>query len=304
MKILKILLGVVIAIVLLLVLLVVLAFAMIDSAARAGVEYGASYALGVDTTLQSADVKLFAGEFEMDGLEVSNPEGFSRPHFMVLGNGALAVSLESLQTEVVRVPSFSLSNVELALQKADGKTNYGVILDNLKRFESGEKPPPDPNKQSGKKVAIDEIVITDVKVHVDLAPAGGELTKLDVTIPEIRLTDVGQGGAKPLEVAEVVGVLTKAILEAVVQTAGDQLPAAIVGELQNGLSQLSSLGDMGIGMASDAAAQVEQIAGEAVQGVQTGVEEATKGIEDAVKGVGGLLGGDKKKDDGGSGGGG
>ena len=81
----KLLIKIVVVLVLLLVIGVLTTFFFIDRIAKAGVEKGATYALGVPTTLKSADVGVFAGTFAMSGLNVANPEGFDKePHFLKL----------------------------------------------------------------------------------------------------------------------------------------------------------------------------------------------------------------------------
>lgn len=294
MKIVKVVGGAVAGLIVLLIVIVLAALFMLDRAARIGIEQGGGYALGVRTTLAEADVRPFSGEFALAGLQVDNPEGFDSPYFMHLGNGFVALDISSIRRQIVELPTFTLEDVELHLLKKDGKTNYGAILESLKRFESGEKAPQEDGL--GKKVAIRELAMRDIVVHVDALPMGGEATRLRVEIPEIRLTDVGTGDSKPLEVAAVFGVITKAILQAVVETAGTELPGALLGELESGLGDLASLGDMGVGIATDAAGAAVNAVGGAAEKVGEGIEEAGKGVRDAAEGIGDLLGGGKKNE--------
>ena len=174
------------------VVLIVLAaigvFLYLDSAAKAAVEKGGTYAMGVNTTLKSADVKPFAGQFAMDGLNVANPDGFDSKHFMTLGTGDVALSLGSLMDATIRLPLLKLSDSDMNLEKKDGKANYQTILDNLKKL-SPEKP--DPN---AKKYVIETVEIRDVNVHVnmlgDLTKGLGDLANLD-KLGEIA--DIGGG---------------------------------------------------------------------------------------------------------------
>jgi hypothetical protein len=275
----------IIAVLVILVVVVALAIAFyLDTIAKGAIETGATYALGVRTTLDKADIGVFAGDFTMKGLDVANPEGFQSDHFLQLGEGYVDVSMGSLRQETVELPVLTLTTVNMTLEKKGGESNYKVILDNLKRFESGEG---EDKEVAGKKFNIQEVVITDINVEVDLFGVGGELNQARVPIDEIRLTNVGTAGA---DTSEVTNVIIKAIMAAVMANAAD-FPAELVNDLGGELEGLASLADMGIDGSFDLGSQVGDVADKAV-------EDATKdlgeGVDEAVKkGLGDLLGGKK-----------
>jgi len=119
--------------ILLIIILLVGLSLFANAAARKGVEAGATYALGVNTTLQSASVGIFSGKFGLTGLKVANVQGYKADKFLSLGEGNVAVSLGSLMKDTIEVPTFSLDTIELNLEKKEGKANYQVIMDNLGR---------------------------------------------------------------------------------------------------------------------------------------------------------------------------
>jgi hypothetical protein len=294
---------IVVAVVLVIVIAAVAGFVYIDVIARRGIERGATYALGVPTTLDSADVGVFSGEFDMRGLNVANPQGFDTPHFLHLDDGDVAVSLATLRQATVELPHLYLTGLDMNLEKKDGKNNYDVILTNLKRLESGEEPK-DKTGQ-GKDFVIREILIKDVNVRVDVLPVGGELSRVKVPIDEIRLTDVGTGEQNGVKFTELTDVVIKAVFAAVIANGAD-LPGEVLGELHNGLAGLQSLGDMGINAATVIDGQVQELAGtlgKTAEELGKGLGEAAGGLEDlgkqadeGLKGLGNLLGGDKNKD--------
>ncbi|MHC4768958.1 MAG: hypothetical protein ACYTEI_09635 [Planctomycetota bacterium] len=280
----KLVLKLVLVFVVLLVVVVVAIAFYLDAIARGAIETGATYALGVRTTLDEADIGVLSGEFTMKGLDVANPEGFQSDHFLQLGEGYVDVSLGSLRQETVELPTLTLTTVNMTLEKKGGESNYKVILDNLKRFESGEG---QDKKMAGKKFNIQEAVISDINVEIDLFGVGGEVNRARVPIDEIRLTNVGAGGG---DTAEITDVIIKAIMAAIMAKAAD-LPAELVNDLGGQLKGLESLADMGIDQSFDFGKQMGDAAGKAVDDATKGLgEEADK----AVKGLGGLLGGDKK----------
>jgi len=285
----KVLAALVVIFVILLGVAVWAGLSAIDSLARKGVESGATYALDVPTTLKKADVGIRAGTFTMDGLNVTNPEGFDDPNFLSLGQGHVSVKFATLLDEVVELPNLRLSNLEINLQQGGGQSNYGVILENLKRFESdgeaggesgGSKPASD---ESGKKFIIQQIDIEQVNVHVSFAPPIGDAIKMDIPIPSITLTDIGTVENGGVKISEVVDIVIKAILGTVSQIGGDILPADLLGGLQSGLGDLTSLSDLGIDVTGDLGEVVSDITGQAQETVEKATEEVTKAAEETVE---------------------
>ncbi len=282
-------LRIVLAVVVVVIVAVVLVVIYIDSVARTGVERGGTYALGVDTTLDAMDVGVLSGSVEMAKLEVGNPEGFDTPHFLRLDSGRVVASLGSLMKEKIIVPELTLSGISMNLERKRGKANYKVIMDNLKRFESKEDAAPEEQKE-GKKFIINELAIRDIQVQVDLLPVAGERTRVPVKIERIEMANVGSDGDEGIALAELVGILTKAILTAVVENAGDRIPADIAGELGTGLAGLTGLG----GGTMEVVGQVTTGTGEAAKKVGQRVEGAGKTLK---KGLGGLLDRGKGKEE-------
>ena len=70
----KILFRIILGFALVIVLVIAAVLLGIDSIAKSGVEKGASYALGVETKLESIDVRLLDGQIIMDDLNIANPE--------------------------------------------------------------------------------------------------------------------------------------------------------------------------------------------------------------------------------------
>lgn len=294
----KFLIKAILVIVLLVVIGVAAALFFVDRLARNGVEQGATYALGVPTTLRAADVRIMAGEFTMGGLNVANPEGFTTPHFMTLNDGEVAVTLASLREDVVELPRLELTGIDVNLEKKGGKSNYNVILENLKRFE--EKDPP-PDQQAGKKFMIRQVVVRDVTAHVDVLPVGGELTRLELPIDEITLEDVGSDTDGGMLMSELSGTIIKAIFAGILKKGGDLLPDDLLNDLGGALEDLGGIGQFGVEVAGQALGEIGKGAGEVLEGVGNVGGEVGKGAGEALKGVGeglgGLLGGDKDEED-------
>lgn len=262
------------------IILVAAAVIWIDVIAKKGTEAGATFALGTKTTLNSADIGLVSGRSELQTLQVNNPPGFDTSHFLKLDKAAVAVSLGSLTGDTVEVPEFTLEGIDVNIEKKGGSSNYQVILDNLKKFESksdtsAEKPA---KEETGKKFVIREILIKNVTAHVKLAP----LPEVAINVPEIRLKNVGTGSDKGVMIAELTNALLKAIMMAIAEQGGNLLPKEILGELNTALAGLAPLKDIGATLAVNIGGTLKDIGGQAGQAVQAVTEEASKAVQGAA----------------------
>lgn len=289
----------------------------LDQLGRWGVERGATYALGVPTTLAGLHIGIISGSVSLSGLDVPNPEGFASKQFMGLGDGRVAVSLGSLMEDTVELPELTLRDIDLSLERRGGKANYQPIMDNLARLGSGGSGAPAAEQgQPGKKFVIRKVVIEDITVDAQMTSIGGDLTRVPVTIERIELTDLGTDSDQGVLMSELTGIVMKAILSAVVKKAGSFLPEGIAGDLGDGLAKLGNLGETTVAVVGDVKAMVggelTNISGQgrefleglkdgqAIEGVRDAAGSLKDGAKDAGKdvkeGLGRILGREKKKD--------
>ncbi len=283
------------------VILVVVTLGAIDTVARKAIEAGGSYATGVDTTVASTDISIMGGTFQMTGFDIGNPEGFTSPHFLGMQETRVALSVGSLTQENIRLPELTLREIDVYLEGSGQNANYNQILNNLKRFESGDKPKKAGKEDggSGKTFVIDVLTIDGVEVNVagipGIAQAVGDVT---VNVPKIELNGVGSQGG--LSMAELIDLIVKTVLSATIEAGGGIIPADVLNELGSGLAGLESLGDLGITAIGDVGAMAGEIGEEATKVIEGAADEAGKAIDDAAKGIeeglNDLLGGGKKKD--------
>ena len=263
-------------------------FVYIDQMASAAIEKGATHALGVDTDVGFVRIGFLTGTVRTGGLRIANPPGFTNDDFLKMDSGRLDVSLESLREDTVVVPLMAIDGVEVALEQGSGKTNYGTILANLKRFERSGSPKPAASTGPSKKFVVKEVRITDVTAHLVASAALGDAGSMDVSIDEIRLHDLGAGGG--LEAGQLANVLVKAILGAVARHGGD-LPGAVLGQLSSGLRSRGPVSaqvftDHAGSTGSDALDGAARAVGESVGNA------AGERAEQVLRGLGDLLGRD------------
>lgn len=296
---------IVIVLLLLVVIAAVAAYFYIDTLAKTGIERGATYALGVDTTVDGVSVGIFSGQFGMDGLNVANPQGYTAPHFLDLGRGELDVTLGQLMKEKIQVTRLSFKDVDVHLEKAGGKANYAVIMENLEKLEAKDDETIEDESDTQKKFVFDLIEIENITVHVNLtpelqglSPAVGDLTRLDVNIPRLTLKNVGSDSEQGALIAEVADVVIKAILQAAVAKGG--LPPDMLADLQGRLAQLENIDKLGMEMAGQAIKDVQKKIGSEIDKItKDKAKDLLKDngkdlLKDAGKGIGDLFNKDKK----------
>jgi len=277
----------------LVVVVVAVGWYYIDALAKAGVERGATYALGVPTTVNGVKVGLLGGTVRIDGLNVANPEGFTTPHLMRAGRFDLAVRAGSLFSDTIEVNRFELTDLDLHIEQKLGSSNISTVLDNIKAKAGKPAPEGEKAEAAGKKVKADRIVVRNVSAHIQLLPVGGQASTLDVEVPEIILENVTSDEADGVAVAELTRRLIPAILTAVIGKARDVAPGANLDWL-----------------AADVGATVNALGGRARDLVEQAGQGAGKVLENIFKlpgGEGGKEGGGlldglfKKKDEAGAG---
>jgi hypothetical protein len=279
--------------------------------ARQGIERGATYALGVPTTVDSASISPIGGRLELAGVTVKNPPGYTTPHALTLGGGFATVTLSSLLKDTVQVPKFHLLGVDINLERHAGKANYQVIMDNLEKVigPAPAQPPPDQ-----KKFIIDELVIADISVHVQVLPdaasavAGtlGAPTKIDVIVPNILLSGVGRTGAglggTGVTSSQLAAIVYEAVMAAVAEDPGAQgIPPEILGDLRGGLKDLKGLASVGMqigGQAVDPARefgdQLRKSGEDIKKQAEAEAEKARKELKGIGDEIGNVIGGKKK----------
>jgi hypothetical protein len=288
----KRLLRVLLGLVLLLLVLGGAAILFVDTLAERAIERGGTYALGVDTGLQEANIGLFSGDFELAGLAVANPPGFEAREFLALRSGRLQLPLGNLLESRVVVPALELEGVTLDLERNANGTNYGVILDHLERFESGAEPggQEEPEPAGETVYQVERLVVRDVRASVQLFATGGDLTKLDLAVPEVVIEDLGSD----MTLAELCGVVVKVLLRAAMQAGEGVIPEELLADLRGRMAELETLAGERVQAGLD---ELEDELRERAKGLGPEAERAVEQLGDEVQGkLDELLQGRKKDD--------
>lgn len=310
MKILKIVLAIVLVLILALVGLLTLGYSQLNNLVKAGIERGGTYAMGVETNVASVRLGLLSGTATVAGLSIANPPGYQATKFFTLGEGSISISPASFSQPVIEVPSFKLDTIAVDLERKDGKSNYQVILDNIKKLQDQlgttttqpTTPPttPAPSSADDKKLVINELTIRKVTVKVNMLGVSGGLgdvlnkaTKVTIPIDEIKLQNVGKTGTgvggTGVTVSQLSSIIVQAVLAAAADKGGGLLPTDFLNDLKGNLSSLDGLKGLGLNVLANQTGKVEEIAkdvGQKVEGAVKGaVDNATKGLGEGLKGL-------------------
>ena len=205
----------IVAVVLLVVVIVVVVLILnLGSIVKAGVEVGGSTVLGVPVKLGGASVSLLGGSVTLKELSVGNMPGFEQPEMFKVGRVHLAVDVKSLRSETIGVDAIQVNAPELTLEFGQGTTNWGMLLESLKK-------PPETEEQKKKEADMPGIVVklfelSDTKVRIAGLPV---VKKAEVPMPTLKLKDLGtkkDNGIKPREfLTEVVSSITDTVTDLV-----------------------------------------------------------------------------------------
>ncbi len=239
--------------------------------------------VGPDLTQTSVDlgtvsVQLLAGNAQVEKVVIGSPKGFKAPYAFNLKEVKLDLAPKSLLDEVVIINKVYIDSPSLNFEQGKKGSNISAIMDNVNKAlakhkkadagKGGEK-----KEAAEKKIIIDDFTLLNAKVAVSTALTGGK--PLEVTLDKIHLTGVGRkekGVTVAEAVFEIVGVITRAVSDAVTESLVD------VGKMGKQLeSQLDS-----------AQQQLDKVKKDSEK-MLNDVKGGTINPEEAVKGVKGLF---------------
>jgi hypothetical protein len=231
----KILVRSLIVLVVLGIVAVVAVALSLNSAIKKGVETYGPQITKVPVTLESVNLSLFSGSGALKGLIIGNPEGYKTTNAMSLGLASVAIAPRSLFADKIVVKSIRIEAPQVTFEFGPGGNNLSRIQENLEAFTGGSSTNQTPTEapaatKPGKKLQVDEVVITGGKVTLGAALLGGKL--VEAPLPEIRLEKLGQG-PEGITGAELGKVILSKINQGAIKTYTEQLEKAGAEALQN-----------------------------------------------------------------------
>ncbi len=169
----------------------VAAMAYLGPLIKKGVETVGPLVTKVDVKLDRAQVSLLGGSGRLRGLTVGNPAGYKSPDAIKLGEASLAVVPSSIFGDKIHVTSIAIVAPEITLEGGLKDNNLTKILANVQEFSGPGGTNQATTASSQKKLQVDSIVLSGIKVTAILDVLGDK--PISLTLPDIRLTNLGQG---------------------------------------------------------------------------------------------------------------
>lgn len=234
--------------------------------AKWGIETAGSKTLGVPVAVNNVSLSVLGGKLSLKNLAIDNPPDYQNKKMLELGSGKVAVSPASLLSDVVKIKEISLADVNVVLEQSLKGNNIQAIMKNIPK---GEKEA-EASKEGGKKLQIDLVELTNIKVKVKLLPIPGKAETISLDIPSIKITDLGSELTTPQLIRKILVAITKGITE---QGAGI-LPPDMLNSLNDQIKELRNLTEgllkEGAGLGTDILKQGE---------------DAGKNITEGLKGI-------------------
>jgi len=215
----KHLLRIGIGLVVLIILAVLMVSLFLDGAVKRAVETIGPRLTKVEVKLDRVRLSLLSGSGRISGLRVGNPEGFKTPQAISVGSASIALDPGSLLSDKIVIRKIELVAPDITFEGGFGGNNLGRILANLNEVTgaSDTNAPAQPAAaKPGKKLEVDDFLITDAKVHVSVTGMDGK--PLVVPIPEIHLADLGTG-PDGITAADLIRQVLSAIQQSAIKAA-------------------------------------------------------------------------------------
>ena len=257
----KILIGIVIIGVVLIIGAIVAVSLFLDNALKKGVETLGPQVTRVGVKLDGVNLSLLSGSGSIKGLVVANPEGYKTPNAISVGRASVSLSPSSLLSDKVIIKSIRVEAPEITYELGSGGNNLSQILANVEAAIGGRgtgDKPASSEAGTGKKLQVNEFIITGAKVRVGATVLGGTAP---IPLPDIRLDNLGTGPD---------GITPADLMQQVLKALTDSTMQAVSGALKN-------LGQDAIGAATK---EVGKKAADAVSGAAKGITDLFKKKKD------------------------
>ena len=201
---------------------------------KVGIETAATEALSVGVNIDDLDISILKGTVEIDGLIVKNPAGYTYENLLELGHGRVTANIGSLLDDTVRIKELKLDGINLVIEQRALSNNLQDVISSIPaEDEQGPEPP-------GKKLQIDNLEITNIKVKVKLLPLPGKADSVTLNLATIRMSNLGADNK--LSTGILANKIMLAIANGVAKQGVGVLPEEIVNTMKLTLSKTIDLG--------------------------------------------------------------
>lgn len=219
----KILLGVGVGFLAVVVIVLIVVGFFLGDLVKAGMNTIGPKVTQTAFSVSAVHVMPLMGSVSLNNFVIGNPEGYKGTNAISVGKTAVSIAPFSVLSDKIIVKSIEVRSPDIDFEgNPIGANNLKKIMDNVNAFAGGSAATPNTNAPAksgqakpGKKLQVDDFLITGAKVHFN---------GTTLPLPDIHLTGLGQGpdGITPAAlIKEVLGQVNVATIQAVAGSAGD-----------------------------------------------------------------------------------
>ncbi len=186
------------------------------------VEAGGDYALGVETSLASAEVGLTHGWCELNKYKIDNPEGFEQDEFLTINKFVFDIETGSIFDDAIVIDSFIVDGLVLNLEQIDANGNYNQILNHIKKLDMGE------SSDSETKVIIKKASFSELTLNTAITIMGKKQQEGSYTVDGFELNNIG--GDNGMTVSQLSAFLVKTLINKALSSG--KIPAGLSGKVE------------------------------------------------------------------------
>jgi hypothetical protein len=178
------------------------AWGSLDKIIEAGIESYGPEIIGANIQLDSVTLNLSEGQAALNGLHISNPDGFKTDYAMKVDHVKVTLDIESITSDIVIIKEVMIQGPSVIYEMSSGGSNIDTLAKNADDY-TGNKSQTE-NNSEGPKLIIENLYINDGEVSVSHDILKGKV--MTVGLPNIHLEDIGkeENGASPGQVAQEV----------------------------------------------------------------------------------------------------
>jgi uncharacterized protein involved in outer membrane biogenesis len=222
----KMIIGILVGLLAVAIIAVIVVGFFLGDVVKAGMETVGPKVTQTSLTVGSVHVGILTGSAGINNLVLGNPDEYKAkaPNAITVGKAAVRLAPGSLLSDKIVIKSVEVREPEITFEgNPFGGNNLKKIQDNVNAFTAGLAGAPDTNAAAkpaapakpGKKLEVDDFLITGAKVHFNGAT---------LPLPDIHFSDLGKGPegitAGDL-INRVMGEITTGTIKAVAGSIGD-----------------------------------------------------------------------------------
>jgi len=167
--------------------------------------------------VQGVDLSLLGGSLSLTGLTLDNPQGFTTPRALTMGEVSVNIDRNSLMSDKIIVNRILLDKPSITFERGQGSSNLEIIKKTLDKYI-----PRTETTEPTKTVLIKELLINGAELTYNMKP-GGQLRTL--TLPDAKVQNIssgegGEGVSYQVAIDQIVDQMTPVVIEQLIKAEG------------------------------------------------------------------------------------